>query len=367
MKILHLCKKYPDAMGGDAVVVANLQKQQETAGHEVVIVTSNCPQIKSGDKIYKIGLADSPAGLDEITPKRIISLLILFFKMFAVLRAEQPDVIHTHSVDMAFFASFAARFYKIPIVHTFHIVTFYDAQQSFIRRKTETWLAKNTNPHATTAPNMFDVKQLKAAGLAQTVLLPNGIDTDFWQLPKRTQQNSKFEFVAIGRLERQKGYDYLIKAAYQLIITGHDNFRVTIVGEGSQRDVLQKQLQNAGLQANVSLIGSRDPAQIKKILASTDAVVLPSLYETTPLTLLEAWAAKLPVIATRVGILRGVATDAALVVPPKDEHALAQAMKQCMTQQKHMQAIAKKGQAESQKYAWPIIGSQAEAIYRSVA
>ena len=79
MKIMHVLKKYPRALGGDAVVVANLQKQQEAAGHQTAIVTSNCDEIINGKHIYKCGLKDTPTGLDKITPKRLLSLISLFF------------------------------------------------------------------------------------------------------------------------------------------------------------------------------------------------------------------------------------------------------------------------------------------------
>ena len=130
MKILHVVKKYPQALGGDAVVVANLQKHQEKNGHSVVIVTSRCDEIKDGENIYKFGLKDTPSALDQISIKRIISLIALFFRAFFIIAKERPNIIHTHSVDMAFFISFAARFFHVPIIHTFHIVTFYDSDRN---------------------------------------------------------------------------------------------------------------------------------------------------------------------------------------------------------------------------------------------
>ncbi|HVQ44325.1 MAG TPA: glycosyltransferase family 4 protein [Candidatus Saccharimonadia bacterium] len=181
MNILHVCKKYPDALGGDAVVVSNLRRQQQAAGHDVAVVTSNCNEILKGRHIYKIGMKDTPASLDSITPKRLVSLVILSLGMFGILRRERPDVIHTHSIDMAFFVSFAARLYGIPMVHTFHIVTFYDATQSALRRKSELWLARAAHLRSATAPNSYDVAKLQAAGLVQTVLLPNGVDLAFWR------------------------------------------------------------------------------------------------------------------------------------------------------------------------------------------
>ncbi len=364
MNILHVCKKYPPVMGGDAVVVANLQKQQVASNHNVVIVTSNCQEVTNTPGVYKVGLKDTSIGLDAITPRRIASLIILFFRMFNIVRTERPDVIHTHSVDMAFFASFAARLYGVPIIHTFHIVTFYDDNQSSLRRKSELWLAKKTNPRYITAPNNYDVNKLRAAGLNQTVLLPNGVDIDFWKPSIAATRPKTFTFLAVGRLEPQKGYEYLVRAA-ALLAQQQTDFRVVIVGEGSQKTTLSTLARDLKVRNIVQFAGGKKPAEVQAMLAQANAVVCPSLYETTPLTLLEAWSAAVPVIITPVGILRDVPTDfaAAFVVPPKDDAALMQAMGHCMTDEVQRIIVAAKGHKEAKNYAWPIINETTEALY----
>ncbi|HXH27349.1 MAG TPA: glycosyltransferase family 4 protein [Candidatus Acidoferrum sp.] len=369
MKILHVCKKYPSSPGGDAVVVANLQRQQEAANHRVAIVTSNCDEIKNGDHIYKVGLRDTPSGLDAITPRRLLSLLVLAVRMFGILAKERPDVIHTHSIDMAFFVSFAARFYHIPVVHTFHIVTFYDSSQSALRRKTELWLAKGARLRCATAPNSYDVKMLQEAGLEKTILLPNGVDMSYWDISDRANlpAHDTFTFISVGRLEQQKGYDYFIKAA-ALLAREQPNraFRINIIGDGSQKKTLEALARAQHVDHIVSLLGSKSHDDIKELLGQASAAVYPSLYETTPLTLLEAWAAGLPVIMTSVGILRDAAPDfeAAYIVPPQNEQALMQAMRQCLSDQPTRQIIAAKGHEEAKKYTWPIISQTAEAMYQ---
>jgi glycosyltransferase involved in cell wall biosynthesis len=265
---------------------------------------------------------------------------------------------------MAYFVSFAARWFGTPIVHTFHIVTFYDAQQPAIRRKTELWLAKKARPRRVTAPNGFDVKKLQVAGLKQAALLPNGIDMTTWETAGYTEKNKYFTFLAVGRLESQKGFEYLIKAAAILARTAA--FRVLIVGDGSQKASLVELAQALHVEKIVAFTGPQDTEQIRTLLAETDAAVLASLYETTPLTLLEAWAASVPVIATRVGILRDAPTDfgAAYVVKPKDEWSLVDAMNYCMADSAHRSEVASKGYKEATKYEWPIIARSAEAIYK---
>lgn len=364
MKILHITKKYPNALGGDAVVVHNLQKQQEAAGHTVYIVTSRCDEIKDGRRIYKFGLKDTSAGLDSITFKRILSLVALFFTSFWVLRQVRPDVIHTHSVDMAFFASFAARFFNIPVIHTFHIVTFYDTEQPAIRRKSELWLAKNARFNHVTAPNTHDVRRLQAAGLTQAILLPNGVNLEDWQTTESEHRHKRALFLAVGRLEDQKGYEYLIRAAS--LLESIIEFSVVIVGEGSQKAALKKLIKKLGIEETVFLAGRKNQQEINALLKDAHAAVFPSLYETTPLTLLEAWATKTAAIATPVGILHDAGShfNAAYIVPARDKQALATAMLRCVEDNELRQATANAGHKQVEKYAWPIIARQLESIYQ---
>jgi glycogen(starch) synthase len=278
-------------------------------------------------------------------------------------------VIHTHSIDIAFAVAPAARFYDIPVVHTFHIVTFYDANQSAFRRKIELWLAKRAKPHVATVPNNYDVKKLRKAGIGQTVLLPNGVDLAFWQArADAAGENEDFTFLTAGRLELQKGYEYLVRAASQLAHTLPVRFRVIIAGDGSQEETLRELIHSQDVEDIVMLAGRKNPEEVRALFSRADAAVFPSLYETTPITVLEAWAAGVPVIVSSVGILRDVPTDfdAAYVVPPANEDALAEAMSQCITDTEKRAAVAAKGFEEASKYAWPRVAQTAEAIYRGV-
>jgi glycosyltransferase involved in cell wall biosynthesis len=367
MKILHITKKYPNALGGDAVVVSNLQKCQMDAGHQVAVVTSRCDEVPEAEHLYKVGLKDTPSGLDKITPRRMCSLLALALRMFGIIKKERPTIIHTHSIDMAFFASFAARFYGIPMVHTFHIVTFYDNSQPSLRRKSELWLARHACLRSITAPNKYDVKKLQSQGLEQAVVLPNGVDLEQWETCRLAAKHHDFTFLAIGRLEDQKGNDYLIKAAALLAKKTSANFKVIIVGDGSQRDKLKQLARAKGIHSIVTFLGQQSQAKIRALLARADVMVIPSLYETTPLTLLEAWASATPTIATAVGILREVpaAFKAARIVRPQNAKALMDAMAAFMADTKACQTASKYGNQEVKKYAWPLISVKAESIYRS--
>lgn len=365
MTILHVTKKYPNALGGDAVVVSHLEEQQKQQGHAVHILTSNCPDIIRHANVTTFGLRDTAAALDAITPRRLCSLLALFWKSFGFLRNVRPDIIHTHSIDMAFAVSFAARLFRIPIVHTFHIVTFHDAQQSRVRRSLELRLARAAGLRIVTAPNEYDVAALAAAGSWQAQLLSNGVDLHVWRPAMQHADPHPFTFVSVGRLEHQKGYEVLLQAVAQLAQITPQPFRVVICGDGSLKRQLVSDAAQKGIGQLVDFVGRKSVAETYAIVSRADAAVFASLFETTPLTLLEAWAVGLPVITTRVGIVREKTdAEAAYLVAVGDVDALTKAMLTCMQDEHGRQQIANRGKQEAAQYAWPVIAQKAEHIYR---
>jgi phosphatidyl-myo-inositol alpha-mannosyltransferase len=362
VKILHITKKYKNALGGDAVVVSNLEEQQLIHGHKVAVLTSNCVEIMHDDRHYKFGLLDTPSALDNISLRRLVSLGALFFKAFDVMRKERPDVVHTHSIDMAFAVSPAARLFNIPIVHTFHILAFPDPRQNIIRRKSELLLLKGAEPCIITAPNETDVNHLKQAGIKNVELMTNGVDLTFWMQEK--QPHKEFTFITAARLENQKGIEYLIRAAAELRQTV-EHFKLIIVGEGSlqgQLEALAKELAVAEL---IDFAGSKTSEELRNLYALSDAAVIPSLWESGPLTALEAWAMGLPLIITKVGIFAAETSNQnyARLVDIGDSKALAEAMKELANDTNKRRAMIKAGNEAVQKHTWKSMANIADDLY----
>jgi glycogen synthase len=69
MRILHITKKYPNALGGDANVVRSLELHQKRSGHEVAILTTNSVEIQQNENVIRFGLPDTATNLDIITLK----------------------------------------------------------------------------------------------------------------------------------------------------------------------------------------------------------------------------------------------------------------------------------------------------------
>ncbi|HEV2314372.1 MAG TPA: glycosyltransferase [Candidatus Acidoferrales bacterium] len=130
---------------------------------------------------------------------------------------------------------------------------------------------------------------------------------------------------SLGRLDPQKGFEFLIQAAARVVAEA-PNVRFAIAGEGALRKDLEGLINSLGLQNHFRLIGFR--TDVADFLAALDIFVCPSLWEGGPLTVLEAMRLARPVISTPVGIVPEVLQDRVngLSVPIQDAYKLAAAI-----------------------------------------
>lgn len=133
------------------------------------------------------------------------------------------------------------------------------------------------------------------------------------------------DLLAVGRLEPQKAFDVLIEAVGLARDQGVD-IRLRIAGEGSQRQPLERLVEERGLAGHVTLLGHR--TDVEDLMASADAFVHTARWEGFGLVLLEAMRAGLPIVATRVGAIPEVVGDGVtgLLVEPDDPAAFASAL-----------------------------------------
>lgn len=216
MKILHVTKKYPNALGGDAVVVSNLEKEQKKRGHFVYVLTTNCSEIVQKENVYKFGLKDKAKNLDKITFRRLFSLIILAYEGFFLLRKTKPDVIHTHSPDIGFIISIPARVYHIPLINTAHIVSFTNKEYGPIKRISELFLLKYAGFKKIIIVDKSSLEGFVKAGIKNVEYIPNGVDFEYYSRQKAVKGDHLIRFLFIGRLEKQKGLEYLLQAVSAL-------------------------------------------------------------------------------------------------------------------------------------------------------
>jgi len=354
MKILHVTKKYPNAVGGDAIVVSNLEKQQKKNGHEVFILTTNCDDILNKPNVTKFGLKDNSQHLDTITWRRIFSLIGLYFRSKKIISQIKPDVVHSHSIDMGFVLSSACRKYNIPIINTFHggifSITDRDKKRSFIER----YLIKKAKFKVITTPNKKDLKLAKGV-YNNLVYIPNGVDlSKFKNIKHKINKTPKILFV--GRIDRLKGLDYLIDSA-KILQDKKIEFEIELVGDGKDMEMYKERVKEMNLNKKIKFLGRKSPEDTLKHYQTADIFVLPSLDESFGIVLIEAMACKKPVIGTKVGGIPYVINPNkdGLLVPPKNPQALADAIIKILKNPKLAKQMGEAGYKKvKENFTWSI-------------
>ncbi|MDW7726922.1 MAG: glycosyltransferase family 4 protein [Candidatus Methanoperedens sp.] len=364
MRILHITKKYPGLIGGDACVVYNLKRQQVKLGYEVHVVTSKCEEIKDRE-VLKFGLREHSFNLDRITPRRVVSLVLLSLWGFKNLKKFKPDIIHSHSADIGFFISIVARLYGIPVINTCHGISFNDGNYMPLKRFAERVFLNYSGFKKVVAVDTKGMNDLYAAGIRNAVYVPNGIDIHRFKNHKK-RENSKTKFLFVGRLEKQKGVIYLIKAAE--VLKDRNDFEIIIVGEGSESDSLIRTVQELDLRGIIKFKGKVDEQILNEYYMGCDAFILPSLWEGMPLTLLEAAAAGMPIIASDVGGISSLFTNGenALIIGQKNAEALASAMLKLMGDNKLREKLGSNARGLAERFSWEGTARDLNHIYREV-
>ena len=144
--------------------------------------------------------------------------------------------------------------------------------------------------------------------------------------------------LCVARLEEQKGHRYLIEAA-----THVPDALFVLAGEGPERTALEAQAARHGVAERVRFLGHRD--DVPALLRACTVFVLPSLYEGLPLSVLEAMAARTPVIATAVDGTPEAVQDGStgLLVPPGHPEALAAALRRLLGDPAYARRLATAG------------------------
>jgi glycosyltransferase involved in cell wall biosynthesis len=163
--------------------------------------------------------------------------------------------------------------------------------------------------------------------------LPLGVDpTDFSARPPLDRGgNRRFQILCVGRLAAAKAHQVLIAAVGRLVAKGR-NVGLTIVGDGPERQSLERAIAEDHLGEVVQLVGFRNHDRVIEYYQQTDAFALASFAEGVPVVLMEAMAMGIPCVATWItGIPELIRNETdGLLVPPADPEALSEALERLM-------------------------------------
>jgi glycosyltransferase involved in cell wall biosynthesis len=167
----------------------------------------------------------------------------------------------------------------------------------------------------------------------------------------------------VARLEPEKGHPTLI-AAWPAVIAAVPKAHLLIVGEGSQRELLEAQVKELGIRSSVTFTGRRD--DVPAVTAALDIAVLPSYREAQGLSILEAMALSRPVVASAVGGIPEMIEDGrtGLLVPPRDPAALSAAIVRLLKNHPYADTLAKAAQNQvHDRFCVELMVRAIESIY----
>lgn len=237
-----------------------------------------------------------------------------------------PDIVHLNSSKAGVLGSLARR-KRMRVVYTAHGWVF-NEPLSFFKRSVYYMLEKVSGRYkdAVVVLSKRDKKEgERVAKKDKLHIVPLGIESgSISQKKLNLELEHKFVFGTIANFYKTKGLDILIDAFAQ-VRKEHDNAVCVIIGDGEQRQVLERKIQKNDLETNIHLTGFLEDA--RQYLGNFDVFVLSSRKEGLPYTILEAQAAGLPIIATDVGGVSSVVDEkTGWCVTPEDVSALSSAM-----------------------------------------
>ncbi len=178
--------------------------------------------------------------------------------------------------------------------------------------------------------------------------------------------------VMAAMLRPEKAQDVLIRAIAELA-PSHPHLQLLLLGGGTPQrprgtqNELEALAASLGITERIRFLGHRE--DVARIVAAADVAVLSSRGENLPLAILEYMEAATPIVTTDVGGVRELVTDGvhALVVPPDDPGALAQAINNVLTDRQAAQERAARARARRrERFDWDTIGSQVRALYEEL-
>lgn len=215
-------------------------------------------------------------------------------KLKGVLKNEKRPVLHCHMFHALVVGILFKLFYRrLPIVFTLHNTTVNHAYRAWVLALTKMW-RKADILFSTSGKQWF---------LKNSVIIPNGLDISNFEVSSDFRKSeigdNVFHFLFLGSLTDQKNPFILPGLTSYLANRGLSNFVIDVVGDGDLRSQLEENIREQGQTDKIILHGFSN--KVVEFLKSSHCLIMPSLWEGMPVVILEAGAARLPIISTPVG------------------------------------------------------------------
>lgn len=320
---------FPDG-GGIQSQILGVAMELARRGHDVdVICRAASDSISSNSQVMF-------HPIDGIGADQILSVLLFSRAAADLVDDLEPDVVSTYERFSAYFPSFQ-RFPKTFTTENYDAFRYYRAfavQYNPMNALVHPWkcrleegVMRRSDLVLALTPSL--AAYLESIGIRRVEVIPNGVaSADYANL------GDEGYVLYAGRLDAPKRVDLLIQA-YAMLKDYHDDVSLMIVGKGPRRRELMKLARECGVADRITFREWVARSELARIMGKCTVFVLPSLYETFGIALVEAMACSKPVIASRVIGPQDYVVDGlnGMLFEPGNAEKLAQALETCLRDQ----------------------------------
>ena len=378
MKIAHVTAFYYPTIGGVEQVVKELAERYVQQGHEVHVFTSDW------DKNKRIKTKKETINGVHVHRHfhilKIANFASIFPSMLWTLSRYKFDIIHTHVSGHAhtFFGSLIAKIKRTPLIHTTHC-PWTEGFRSLVGRIL-VWISYKTINRLSfkfsdkiIAITPWEIPFIEKYGgkKEKIVTIPNGVDKIFFKRIKDNNFKKELKIKApivlfFGRLNPTKGPDKFVLAAKEILKEKKD---ITFLIIGPDEGMLKKVQELSWDEKNIRILGPiREKSKIPEVYQSAEVYVMPSYREGLPLTLFEALASGLPIVASPVnGIPFEISEpENGFFVKYGDIEGLKEKILTLLEDKKLAEKISKNNMEKAKNYDWDLIAEKTLKVYQEV-
>ncbi len=370
LKVCMIIEAWFPLIGGGQIHTLELSNRlTKEHGCDVDIITraikgENCNKSTFGEKL------NDNIKLHRVYPTlaygNLFGRLWFILSSFFFLLRNNYDIIHVHGVLPIIPVKLANMFKRKRIVLTIH-GTRLGVERRDIRGKLRNMIERKLtcglifDGIITTSRDFLVNKNVNK----NIHVIPNGVDINKFDSVS-VGKNKKFKIIYVGRFDKIKGVDFLIKG-FKDALKIYSDMELHLVGYGFDENALKKLVEKLNLQNNVFFRGKITGIELIKEYKSSHLFILPSLSEGQPLTLLEAWAAKLPVIVTSVGANIDIVNEEnGFMIPPKSSESIANAIINAR-EKENLQMIGINGyELVKKEFTWDNTTKKVYRVYKNI-
>lgn len=347
--IIQVSAYYPPHLGGQENAVYDLARQLASAGHRVQVLTFAAGS-KTGTKWEGSVLVKRMRGLVFGHAPIMPAFPIRLFRAAAANAVVHLHIGQAFTPEMVWLVSKLRRFKYIAELH----IDFEPSGPAGVLLPLYKRLILKRVLQSAASVITLNEKTLRTVrdvygytGRAQ--VMHNGIDERYFTINRPALSAHPFHtlrLLFVGRLSKQKN----IAALLQALTMTKRKVHLDIVGDGEERESVQEIIKTLGL-TDVIVHGRQTRQQVMRFYKTCDALIMPSLYEAQPLVLLEAMAARIPIIGTNVIGVEDHIKDAGIIVEPTPA-GLAEGIEQYYQRYSELGAMAERASALADTFRW---------------